>query len=91
MFLSKPNWVLRFARPRVRWLALMVARAAVMLAMVGAVVFLWEWGAPAALVAFVICVLAILFLEAAACDRRRSRSGSAAAGVSRRRRRETDF
>ena len=34
-----------------------------MLGVVAAVVFLWEWGAPAALVAFFICVLAILLAQ----------------------------
>ena len=84
MFLSKT----RFATPRMRWLSLMVARGAVMLGVVAAVVFLWERDAPTALVAFLVCVLAILFLEAAACERRRSHSHGAVADPHRRR--ETD-
>ncbi|MEP6873199.1 MAG: hypothetical protein ABI887_02460 [Burkholderiales bacterium] len=62
-----------------------------MLGMVAAVVLLWEWDAPTALVAFLVFVLAILFLEAAACDRRRSRPSGAAEGGDRHHRRETDL
>ena len=70
--MSKSDWALTFARPRIRWLSLMVARAATMLALVVAVVICGDLEAPGALVAFLLCVLAILFLEAVACDHRRS-------------------
>jgi len=90
--MGKSDWSLTFARPRIRWLSLMVARAAAMLALVGAVVICGDLEAPGALVAFLLCVLAILFLEAVACDRRRSgtRGHPEASDHPMHRRRETD-
>ena len=74
--MSKSDWDLTFARPRIRWLSLMVARLVTILALVGAVVICGDVGAPGALVAFLLCVLAILFLEAVACDHRRTGTAS---------------
>jgi heme A synthase len=70
--MGKSDWDLTFARPRIRWLSLMVARLVTILALVGAVVICGDVEAPGALVAFLLCVLAILFLEAVACEHRRS-------------------
>ena len=92
MLISKSNWSLRFARPRIRWMSLMVARVAAMLALVAAVLICWDRNVPWAIVAFMLCVLMILFIEAIACDRRRTgnkRNAGDGEFVARRRR-ETD-
>ena len=89
---GKSNWSLRFARPRVRWMSLMFARVAAMLALVVAVLICWDRNVPWAIIAFMLCVLMILFVEAIACDRRRTRNKPNAedAELVIRRRRETD-
>ena len=92
MLTGKSNWSLRFARPRVRWISLMVARVAAMLALVAAILICWDRNVPWAIIAFMLCVLMILFIEAIACDRRRTRNKPNAedAELVIRRRRETD-
>ena len=92
MLTDKANWSLRFARPRIRWMSLMFARVAAMLALVVAVLICWDRNVPWAIIAFMLCVLMILFIEAIACDRRRSRNKPNAEDVELiiRRRRETD-
>lgn len=94
MLLSRSPWSLRFARPRIRWLALMAARFAAMLGTVLAVLYCWDSDAPWAISAFMIVVLVILFAEALACDRRRDGGRPVApedAELPVRRRRETDL
>ena len=89
--MSKTDWSLLLARPRIRWLSFMVVRLATMLALVGAVLICWDLEVPGALVAFLLCVLALSFLEAIACDRRRSGDkGPPHSDYPLRRRRETD-
>ena len=91
MLISKSNWSPRFARPRVRWMSLMFARVAAMLALVVAILICWDRNVPWAIIAFMLCVLMILFIEALACDRRRTRKRDAQDGEPVvRRRRETD-
>ena len=90
--MNRTDWALLFARPRIRWLSFMVARVATMLVLVGAVLISWDLEMPGALVAFLLCVLAILFLEAIACDRRRPRDkGPPHSDYPVRHRRETDL
>jgi hypothetical protein len=92
MLLGKSNWSPRFARPRIRWMSLMFARVAAMLALVAAVLICWDRNVPWAIIAFMLCVLMILFIEALACDRRRTRNKLNAEDdeLVVRRRRETD-
>ena len=92
MLTGKSNWSLRFARPRIRWMSLMFARVAAMLTLVVAVLICWDRNVPWAIVAFMLCVLMILFIEALACDRRRTRNKPNAEDdeLVIRRRRETD-
>ena len=92
MLISKSTWAPRFARPRMRWMSLMFARVAAMLALVVAVLICWDRNVPWAIIAFMLCVLMILFIEALACERRRPRNKLHAEDGDPvvRRRRETD-
>jgi len=92
--INRSEWSLRFARPRVRWLTLMAGRAIVMVGVVIAILICWDRDIPWPIVAFLMVVLAILFGEAFACDRRRTHKAPVPpedADLPVRRRRETDL
>ena len=92
MQLSRNDLSLQLARPRVRWLAAMGARGAVILFVAAAIAYCWYRDIPSPIVGFLIVVLGILFGEAYACDRRRSDSAPAPEDREKIwRRRETDL